>query len=111
MSPRQSVDQQQIEYFLRQLGKRFSKPGRIYFDLYSIALSKIARGTAEDFADVLSLLKTSRLEMEKLTQYFDEILPDFATTTLKRDPIEFKRKFEVLSQMWSDTQKTNSKKA
>jgi hypothetical protein len=186
MSPRQSVDRQRIEHFLRQLGERFSKPGRIYlvggtsivyegmrqqtldidltfeidneyhhlfievvrdlkeslslnieevspadfiplpsghrergefinrygqldvfhFDLYSVALSKIARGTAEDFADVLSLLKTSRLEMEKLTQYFEEILSDFAATTLKRDPIEFRQKFEILNQMWSDIQKT-----
>jgi hypothetical protein len=185
MSPRQSVDQQRIEYFLRQLGKNFSKPGRVYlvggtsmvyeglrqqtldidltfeianeyhnlfievirdlkerlslnieevspadfiplpagykersqfinrygqldvfhFDLYSTSLSKIARGTAEDFADVLSLIKTDQLEMEKLTQYFNEILPHFATTTLKRDPTEFKRKFQILTQMWSDTKK------
>jgi hypothetical protein len=30
MSPRQQVDQQRIEYFLQQLGRQFTKPGRVY---------------------------------------------------------------------------------
>lgn len=184
MSLRQQVDQQRIEYFLEQLGKRFKKPGRVYlvggtslvyeglrqqtldidltfeiarqdhtafiqtvrelkerlslnieevspadfiplpsgykdrsqyinrygqldvfhFDLYSIALSKISRGTEEDFADVLSLLQTDRLQMPRLTQYFNEILPDFGTASLKQDPVEFQRKFEALIEMWSNIQ-------
>ena len=186
MSPRRLVDQQRIEYFLQQLGKQFTKPGRVYlvdgtsmvyeglrqqtldidltfeiankdhtlfievvrdlkeklslnieevspadfiplpsgyrersqfirrygqldifhFDLYSAALSKIARGTEEDFADVLSLLQTRRIEMEKLALYFNEILPDFAAASLKRDPVEFKQKFEALTEMWRNTQDT-----
>ena len=28
--PRQQVDQQRIEDFLQQLGKQFTKPGRVY---------------------------------------------------------------------------------
>lgn len=188
MSPRQLVDQQRIKYFLQQLGKRFTKPGRIYlvggtsmvyeglrqqtldidltfeiadidhssfiqvirelkeklvlnveeaspadfiplpagykersqfinrygqldifhFDLYSTALSKIERGTEEDFADVLALLETRRLDMEKLTSCFNEILPNFAIASLKRDPIEFKRKFEILVQMWRSSQADES---
>ncbi len=176
MSLRQSVDQQRIEYFLQQLGKRFTKPGRVYlvggtsivyeglrqqtldidltfdidnehhglfievirelkeklsmnieeaspanfiplpsgyrersqfidrygkldvfhFDLYSVALSKIARGTEEDFTDVLSLLQTERLDMTNLAQYFDEIFPRFVATSVKQDPFEFKQKFEFL---------------
>lgn len=185
MSLRRPVDQQRIEYFLQQLGKQFTKPGRVYlvggtsmvyeglrgqtldidltfeianedhslfievvrdlkeklslnveevspadfiplpsgykersqfinrygqldifhFDLYSAALSKIERGTEEDFADVLSLLQTGRLEIEKLNQYFNEILPRFAITSLKQDPVEFKQKFKSLTEMWRNTPK------
>jgi hypothetical protein len=184
VSPRQSVDQQRIEHFLRRLGRQFAKPGRVYlvggtsmvyeglrhqtldidltfevaledhssfievvrdlkerlslnieevspadfiplpagymersefinryghldvfhFDLYSTALSKIARGTEEDFTDVLSLLQTGRLELRQLAQYFDEILPRLAVASLKQDPDEFERKFAALTKMWSDAQ-------
>ena len=37
-----------------------------HFDLYSTALSKIERGTENDFADVLALLRTGYLEIAKL---------------------------------------------
>jgi len=179
---RQRVDQQRIELFLHQLGRQFTKPGRVYlvggttmvyeglrqqtldidlaleiadedhsafiatvrhlkerlslnveeaspadfiplpagyrersqfvgrygqldvfhFDLYSTALSKIERGTENDFADVLSLLQSDRLDVSKLTEYFQEILPRYATDSLKQDPIEFQRKFAVLFEMWRD---------
>jgi hypothetical protein len=91
----QSLDSQFI--------KRYGQLDVFHFDLYSTALSKIARGTEEDFADVLSLLQTSRLDMAELTRYFNEILPHFATASLKRDPAEFKRNFEALAAMWSTT--------
>lgn len=182
MSPRLQVDQQRIDRFLQQLGRRFAKPGRVYlvggtslvyeglrsqtldidltfeiapedhalfievvrelkeslslnieevspadfiplpagyqdrseyinrygqldvfhFDLYSTALSKIARGTEEDFADVFSLLKSDRLDMDTLTQLFNEIISDFATTSLKQDATEFSRNFQALIQMWDE---------
>jgi hypothetical protein len=177
---RQRVDQQRIELFLQQLGRRFTKPGRVYlvggttmvyeglrqttldidlaleiaaedhggfiaivrelkeklslnieeaspedsiplpagyrersqfvgrygqldvfhFDIYSTALSKIERGTENDFADVLSLLQTERLQMARLVDYFNEILPRYATDSLKQDPVEYRRKFAVLIEMW-----------
>jgi len=183
---RQRVDQQRIELFLQQLGRRFTKPGRIYlvggttmvyeglrqqtldidlayeianedhsvfiatvrelkerlslnieeaspadfiplpigyqersqfigrygqldvfhFDLYSMALSKIERGTENDFADVLLLLKTERLEMAKLERYFKEILLRYATDSLKQDPVEFQLKFASLREMWNITSDT-----
>ena len=180
---RQRVDQQRIELFLQQLGRQFTKSGRVYlvggttmvfegmreqtldidlafdvanqdhsafiavirqlketlalnieeaspadfiplpsgyrersqfigrygqldvfhYDLYSTALSKIERGTENDFADVLSLLKTQRLDMENLTRCYEEILPRYATESLKHDPAEFQRKFAALTEMWQDT--------
>lgn len=66
-----------------------------------MALSKIERGTENDFADVLLLLKTERLEMAKLERYFDEILLRYATDSLKQDPVEFQLKFSSLREMWN----------
>lgn len=80
---------------------RYGQLDVFHFDLYSTALSKIERGTENDFADVLSLLRNGRLEMEQLTTFFEEILPHFATRSLRRDPDHFKRKFTVLTHLWN----------
>ena len=79
---------------------RYGKLDVFHFDLYSTALSKIERGNESDFADVLALLQTDRLEMAKLVQYFHEILLRYATESLKQDPVEFQRKFAILTDMW-----------
>ena len=73
-----------------------------HFDLYSTALSKIERGTENDFADVLALLQTGHLEIAKLSECFHEILLRYATDSLKQDPVEFQRKFAILLEMWRD---------
>ena len=186
MSQREEVDRQRIEQFLSALGRRFTRPGRIYlvggttlvwerlrsqtididltydvspedtgeftrtiqalkrelainveevspgdfiplpagyrerslfigrfgslevfhFDLYSTALSKIERGRDEDLSDVLTLLKTSRIDMAQLAACFEDILPRVETHSLKGDPIEFSRKFEMLRLMWRETSKS-----
>jgi len=67
--------------------------------LYSTALSKIERGTEQDFADVLALLAARRIDWERLASRFREILPQFGARSLKQDPEEFQRKFNALSQM------------
>lgn len=180
--PREPVDRQRIEYFLRELGKRFRRPGRVYlvggttmvyegfraqtldidltfdvraedhadfirtvrnlkneldlnveeaspgdfiplppghehraqyigrygqlevfhFDLYSTALSKIERGTEEDYADVLALLRNGRIDAGQLRSSFEQILPDFETASLRGDPDEFQRKFDALVEMWTE---------
>jgi len=182
VSTRPPVDRQRIELFLRRLGERFRRPGRVYlvggtsmvwagfrdqsldidltfevqpqdhgdfvqtvralkdelainveevspgdfiplpagyrercrfigrygqlevfhFDLYSTALSKVERGTAEDFSDVLALLHHGLLEWDTLETCMTEILSRFATTSLRGDPGEFRRQFAVLKQMWTD---------
>jgi hypothetical protein len=179
MSLRKPVDQYRIEQFLKQLGRTFRKPGRVYlvdgtsmvyeglrpqtldidlsfevanqdhqqfieavrtlkdilnlnieevspahfiplpagyqersqyinrygllemfhFDLYSTALSKLARGTEEDLADVMALLQAGRLDMTNLKQYFAEILPKFATKNFKQEPAEFQYNFNILLSM------------
>lgn len=71
-----------------------------HFDLYSTALSKIERGTEEDFSDVLALLQTGQITIEELDRQFQAVLPHVATESLKQDPYEFQQKFSVLKQMW-----------
>ncbi len=68
-------------------------------DVHCTALSKIERGT-KDFSDVLALLRDGQIEMDALETYFAEILPGFATASLKRDPDEFQKKFVAWKQMW-----------
>lgn len=81
---------------------RYGQLDVFHFDLYSTALSKIERGTENDYADVLSLLRSGRLELGQLTAFFEEILPQFATRSLRRDPASFRRKFTLLTQMWNE---------
>lgn len=82
---------------------RFGQLDVFHFDLYSTALSKIERGTENDFADVLSLLRNERLKMAQLTAYFQEILPLFATRSLRKNPDNFQRKFALLTEMWNES--------
>lgn len=81
---------------------RYGQLDVFHFDLYSTALSKIERGTENDYADVLSLLHNRRLEMGQLTAFFEEILPLFATRSLRRDPENFRRKFAILTHLWTE---------
>lgn len=81
---------------------RYGQLDVFHFDLYSTALSKIERGTENDFADVLSLLRSGRLQMSQLNAFFDEILPQFATRSLRRNPDNFRRKFTLLTQLWNE---------
>lgn len=82
--------------FLGQYGKLEV----FHFDPYSMALSKIERATAEDFSDVLALLKHNWIQIEMLEETFHEIFPRYATESLKGDSREFDRKFSALKQMW-----------
>ena len=92
---------------LRERSQYMGRHGQLevfYFDLYSTALSKIERGTESDFDDVLTLLDRGRLALSLLSEYFDEIVTRYATESLKQDPIEYRRKFEILKQMWQSPQ-------
>ncbi len=79
---------------------RYGQLDVFHFDLYSSALSKIERGTESDFDDVLTLLDSGRLELSLLSRFFDEIMTRYATESLKQDPVEYRRKFEILKEMY-----------
>jgi hypothetical protein len=79
---------------------RYGQLDVFHFDLYSTALSKIERGTEADFADVLALLHAGRIDRERLTACFHDVLPRFGAASLKQDPQEFQRKFDALRRRW-----------
>ncbi len=79
---------------------RYGQLDVFHFDLYSIALSKIERGTESDSEDVLTLLDSGRLELSLLSRFFGEIMTRYATESLKQDPVEYHRKFEILKEMY-----------
>ncbi|MBI3920931.1 MAG: hypothetical protein HY318_05875 [Armatimonadetes bacterium] len=79
---------------------RYGNLDVFHFDVYSTALSKIARGTDEDLSDVLQLLGKGYLVWEKLEDLFNEILPEYATKSLKRNPEVFQSHFSILRQLW-----------
>jgi hypothetical protein len=82
---------------------RYGQLDVFHFDLYSMALSKIERGTEEDFSDVLALLRSKQIDWETLTGCFAEILPRVGTASLRQDPEEFQRKFDALKRMWTSS--------
>ena len=76
-----------------QLLAQYGKLEVFHFDPYSMALSKIERATAEDFSDVLALLEHNWIKIEMLEETFREIIPRYATESLRGDSREFERKF------------------
>lgn len=81
---------------------RYGQLDVFHYDLYSLALSKIERGSEDDRADVLSLLRSGRLDMDSLQRYFDEIIARYGEQSLRQDPARFRRNFESLKQAWFD---------
>ena len=79
---------------------RYGQLDVFHYDLFSTALSKIERGIESDFEDVLLLLQSGRLVSSRLADCFEEIMTRYAEASLKQDPVEFRRKFAILKQMW-----------
>ena len=68
------------------------------FELYSIALSKIARGFESDIEDVLFLLKQKLVSFELLEQYFNIVIPEAPKIDIDR--FEYSKYFEGLRNRW-----------
>ncbi|MBU0491460.1 MAG: hypothetical protein KKA73_02740 [Chloroflexi bacterium] len=60
----------------RRLVGRYGQLDVYIFDLYSISLSKIARGFEDDLEDVMFLLHAGLIEFDELERHFSTILPD-----------------------------------
>ena len=64
------------------------------FDLYSIALSKVARGFESDLEDVMFMLSQNLIRFSELDRYASAILPNLAQSNV--DPKEFRAYFEEI---------------
>jgi hypothetical protein len=64
------------------------------FDLYSIALSKIARGFEADLDDVIFLLRAEPIRFSKLEEFFGTVLPEAPSVDII--PSQFRECFEEL---------------
>lgn len=78
----------------RRLVGRYGNLDVYIFDLYSIALSKIARGFEADLEDVLFLLYEDLIEFGELERHFNTILPK--ATKADIIPSEFRDYFEEI---------------
>jgi hypothetical protein len=78
----------------RRFVGRYGQLDVYIFDLYSIALSKIARGFESDLEDVEFLLNHILIEWEMLEKHFLTILPSSASADI--NPKEFQQYFETL---------------
>jgi len=76
----------------RRLIGRFGHLDVYIFDLYSIALSKIARGFEADLEDVVFLLREGLIEFTELERHFNIVLPDAPSADII--PGEFRDYFE-----------------
>lgn len=86
----------QAEQRHRLFGK-FGSLSVYIFDLYSIALSKIARGFESDLEDVLFLLHHRLIDWGNLSAYFEAIFPHARRADI--DPKEFQEYFQTLKKM------------
>jgi len=78
----------------RRLVGRYGQVDVYIFDLYSIALSKIARGFESDLEDVEFLLDRDLIAWDTLETHFKAILPRVRSADI--DPKEFRQYFETL---------------
>ena len=78
---------------------RYGQVDVFIFDLYSIALSKIARGFESDLEDVVFLLGQNLIKWNELEEYFKSILPRAKIADI--DPKEFEEYFNTLKKQLS----------
>jgi hypothetical protein len=73
-----------------------------HFDLYSMALSKIERGTERDFQDVAALVRSGRIDLAELDAAFHEIVPRIATEGMAGiDPAVFTEHYSYLRSLFT----------
>lgn len=64
------------------------------YDLYTIALSKIARGFETDMDDVVFLVRAKLIDFSELQKHFQAVLPRAAQADII--PSEFQQYFQDL---------------
>ncbi len=69
---------------------RFGTVDVFLFDPYSVALSKLERGHAQDLDDVRALLAKGVLDPAELRRLFEAIVPAYEKAGLRSDPARYR---------------------
>ncbi len=88
---------------------RYGSIDVFYFDFYSIALSKIERGSSSDIHDVQLLVQHAIIELQKLDDAYNEVLPRVGKRPYNRlDPQKFAERYTAIRRLLSLDQPTDS---
>ena len=79
----------------RRFVGRYGALDVFHFDFYSVALGKLQRGNEKDYTDVVHMIQVGIIELDSLEKYFQEVLPQIEAYSLRTDPRDFQRKFEL----------------
>lgn len=89
----------QWEANVRYIG-RYGMIDAFYFDFYSIALSKIQRGSTRDINDVRLLLQQNIITLAELDTVYNEVLPQVGKRPYNRlDPKQFALHYTTIRQL------------
>jgi hypothetical protein len=78
---------------------RYGTIDAFYYDLYSLALSKISRGTERDLLDVRLLVQQKLIELEELDAAYHEIMPRMGKRPyINLDPQKFAERYAIIRQ-------------
>lgn len=79
---------------------RYGSIDVFYFDFYSIALSKIERGSTKDINDVKLLIQHSSITLQELDNAYNEVLPRVGKRPYNRiDPQKFVAHYTSVRQL------------
>ncbi len=70
------------------------------FDPFTIALSKLDRGTNTDIEDVVFLLRRSFINADELAEIVEQTLPNAARYDIR--PADLRRNFATLMRLWEE---------
>jgi hypothetical protein len=89
----------QWEMHTRYIG-RYGSLDVFYFDFYSIALSKIQRGSTRDINDVRLLLQQGYIDLQGLDEAYQAVLPLVGKRPYNRlDPRQFATRYAMIRQL------------
>jgi len=78
---------------------RYGKVDVFYFDLYSLALSKISRGSDRDLVDVRLLVQQKLIMLDELDAAYQEVLPRMGKRPyINLNPQRFAERYEIVRQ-------------
>lgn len=75
---------------------RFGSVEVFLYDVYSVALSKLSRGQAQDLEDVRGLVAMGLVDPTELRRLFDAILPAYEVRGVRSDPVRFRASLEAV---------------